>query len=99
MLIKRLYGEKNVELGKRQALLLGEPEIRYLTKVARQAIETGSTPKAAEAALDAELNKGDGKRNLAEVIRLTRLEAGATSFDFIGYFRFLERHGYVEFVK
>jgi Peptidase family M28 len=41
----------------------------------------------------------DGKRNLAEVMRLTRLEAGPTSFDFIGYFRFLERHGYVEFVK
>lgn len=41
----------------------------------------------------------DGKRNLAEVIRLTKLEAGPTSFDFVGYFRFLERHGYVEFVK
>jgi hypothetical protein len=41
----------------------------------------------------------DGKRNLAEVIRLTKLEAGPTSFDFIGYFRFLERQGYVEFVK
>lgn len=41
----------------------------------------------------------DGKRNLAEVIRLTRLEAGPTTFDFIGYFRFLERHGYVEFVQ
>jgi hypothetical protein len=41
----------------------------------------------------------DGKRNLAEVMRLTRLEAGPTSFDFIGYFRFLERHHYVEFVK
>jgi hypothetical protein len=41
----------------------------------------------------------DGKRDLAEVIRLIQLEAGPTSFDFIGYFRFLERHGYVEFVK
>jgi len=41
----------------------------------------------------------DGKRNLAEVIRLTNLESGPTSFDFVGYFRFLERHGYVEFVK
>jgi hypothetical protein len=41
----------------------------------------------------------DGKRNLADVIRLTRLEAGPTSFDFVGYFRFLERHGYVEFVR
>jgi hypothetical protein len=38
----------------------------------------------------------DGKRNLAEVSRLTRLELGPTDFDFIGYFRFLARHGYVE---
>ena len=41
----------------------------------------------------------DGKRNLAEVIRLTRLEAGPTTFNFVGYFRFLERHGYVEFAN
>ena len=40
----------------------------------------------------------DGKRNLAEVIRLTTLEMGPQDFDFVGYFRFLERHGYVEFV-
>ena len=38
----------------------------------------------------------DGHRNLAEVIRLTRLELGPAEFDFIGYFRFLARHGYVE---
>ena len=38
----------------------------------------------------------DGRRNLAEVIRLTRLELGPVKFDFVGYFRFLERHGYVE---
>lgn len=41
----------------------------------------------------------DGKRNLAEVIRLTELEIGPTKFDFVGYFKFLERHGYVEFVR
>lgn len=40
----------------------------------------------------------DGRRNLAEVIRLTEEELGPTNFDFVGYFRFLERHGYVEFV-
>jgi hypothetical protein len=38
----------------------------------------------------------DGHRNLADVIRLTRLEAGPVKFDFVGYFHFLERHGYVE---
>jgi len=41
----------------------------------------------------------DGHRNLAEVIRLTQLELGPSKFDFVGYFRFLERHGYVEFAK
>lgn len=41
----------------------------------------------------------DGKRSLAEVMRLTRLENGPSKFDFIGYFRFLEKHGYVEFAK
>jgi hypothetical protein len=41
----------------------------------------------------------DGKRNLAEVIRLTELEIGASKFDFVGYFKFLQRHGYVEFVQ
>jgi hypothetical protein len=41
----------------------------------------------------------DGKRNLAEVIELTELELGPTDFDFVGYFRFLEKKGYVEFVK
>ena len=38
----------------------------------------------------------DGRRNLAEVIRLTRLELGPAKFDFVGYFRFLERRGFVE---
>jgi hypothetical protein len=41
----------------------------------------------------------DGKRNLAEVIRLTQLEMGPQDFDFVGYFRFLEKRGYVEFVR
>lgn len=41
----------------------------------------------------------DGHRNLAEVIHLTRLEQGPTQLDFVGYFRFLRDHGYVEFVK
>jgi hypothetical protein len=41
----------------------------------------------------------DGHRNLAEVMHLTRMELGRTDFDFVGYFRFLQRHGYVEFVQ
>ena len=46
--------------------------------------------------LIAALNWCDGKRNLAEVIRLTELEQGPMNFDFVGYFKFLARHGYVE---
>ncbi len=38
----------------------------------------------------------DGSRNLAEVVRLTSLEHDTTGFDFVGYFRFLAKHGYVE---
>lgn len=38
----------------------------------------------------------DGRRTLAEVIRLIELEHGPMDFDFVGYFRFLARHGYVE---
>jgi len=41
----------------------------------------------------------DGHRNLKEVIHLTRMELGPTDFDFIGYFRFLRKHGYVDFVS
>ncbi len=41
----------------------------------------------------------DGKRNLAEVIRLTELEMGQQDFDFVGYFNFLEKRGYVEFLR
>ena len=42
----------------------------------------------------------DGKRTLADVIRLTELEMGSQpSFDFVGYFRFLEKRGYVDVVR
>src|SRR5262245_46174368 len=41
----------------------------------------------------------DGKRNLAEVIRLTELEMGPQQLDFVGYFKLLEKKGYVEFVR
>jgi hypothetical protein len=38
----------------------------------------------------------DGKRDLAEVVRLTEQELGPQKFDFVGYFRFLGKHGYVD---
>lgn len=39
----------------------------------------------------------DGHRNLTEVMRLTRLELGPVKLDFVGYFRFLRKRGYVDF--
>jgi hypothetical protein len=41
----------------------------------------------------------DGKRNLAEVIKFTELEMGQSNFDWVGYFKFLQKHGYVDFVQ
>ena len=41
----------------------------------------------------------DGHRTLAEVAKLTRLELGPTDFDFVTYFRFLKKHGYVDFAR
>lgn len=41
----------------------------------------------------------DGKRNLDQVIHLTQMEVGPTKFDFVGYFKFLRNHGYVDFAK
>ncbi len=38
----------------------------------------------------------DGKRTAAEVIRLIELEQGPMNFDFVGYFKFLAKHGYVD---
>jgi hypothetical protein len=38
----------------------------------------------------------DGKRSIDEVARLVQLEQGPMNFDFLGYFRFLAKHGYVE---
>jgi CRISPR system Cascade subunit CasC len=63
-LAKLLFGKDNVDIKKRQALLLGRPEIAYLARLAREAAGAGSV-KSAEAAIEAALGKGDGKKNLA----------------------------------
>ncbi|HET8667365.1 MAG TPA: M28 family peptidase [Terriglobales bacterium] len=41
----------------------------------------------------------DGKRTVAEVIRLVELEYGPMRFDFVGYFKFLAKHGYIDLVS
>ena len=46
-----VYGDKGTERGSRQPLLLGEPEIEYLAKEAREVAEgCGNDPKAADKA-------------------------------------------------
>ncbi|MCC6590414.1 MAG: PQQ-dependent dehydrogenase, methanol/ethanol family [Bryobacterales bacterium] len=38
----------------------------------------------------------DGRRNLDEIVALTKEEAGETKFDYAGYFAFLAKKGYIE---
>jgi hypothetical protein len=45
------------------------------------------------------LNWCDGKRTVADVIRLTTLERGSTRVDLVSWFRFLARHGYLDLVE
>jgi hypothetical protein len=40
----------------------------------------------------------DGKRTAAEVIHLIELEQGPTDFDFLGYYKMLAKHGYVDLI-
>lgn len=56
-MIRLLYGQKNLERNKRQAMLLSQPEIAYLTRAAQEAADTG-TAKDAEAHIDARFGKG-----------------------------------------
>ena len=46
-----------------------------------------------------QLRRPPSEIRLSEVIRLTTMELGPTDFDFVGYFRFLQRHGYVDFLS
>ena len=40
----------------------------------------------------------DGKRTAAEVIHLIELEQGPMDFDFVGYYKMLAQHGYVDLI-
>ena len=40
----------------------------------------------------------DGKRTAAEMIRLIELEQGPMDFDFVGYYKMLAKHGYVDII-
>jgi CRISPR system Cascade subunit CasC len=64
-LVRHIYGKNSKEVKNRQAMLLGQPEIAYLTRLAREAAAEANDAKSAEAAIDARIGKGEGKRNLA----------------------------------
>src|ERR1700730_7190766 len=63
-LAEALYGEKAEEISKRQALLLGDPEIDYLAGKAVGILEKSTDAKAAAEAVKALFNKGE-KSNLS----------------------------------
>jgi CRISPR system Cascade subunit CasC len=78
-LVKKLFGDKGIDRKNRQALLLGRPEIDYLTWLAREAVAAGSV-KEAEAAIEAHIGKGDGRKNLAAMREVAgNLAAGLES--------------------
>jgi CRISPR system Cascade subunit CasC len=78
-LVKKLFGDKGTEIKNRQALLLGRPEIDYLTKLAREAVAAGSV-KEAEATIEARTGKAEGKKNLAAMLAVAgSLAAGLES--------------------
>jgi CRISPR system Cascade subunit CasC len=64
-LVRHLYGKNSAAIKDRQALLLGRPEIDYLTRMAQEAAADATDAKTAESAIDARFGKGDGKKNLA----------------------------------
>nr|WP_280113481.1 type I-E CRISPR-associated protein Cas7/Cse4/CasC [Methylobacterium nodulans] len=61
---KALYGKNAVDPKKRQALVLGWPEVRYLADAAERVAGSASDAKAADAAAKEFFAKGDGKANL-----------------------------------
>jgi CRISPR system Cascade subunit CasC len=64
-LVRHLYGKNSAAIKDRQALLLGRPEIEYLTRLAQDAAAESTDAKTAESVIDARWGKGDGKKNLA----------------------------------
>lgn len=64
-LVRHIYGKNSAQVKDRQAMLLGQPEIDYLTKLAAEAAAEATDAKSAEAAIDARVGKGDGKRKLS----------------------------------
>jgi CRISPR system Cascade subunit CasC len=64
-LVRHLYGKNSAAIKDRQALLLGRPEIEYLTQVTQEAATEATDARTADAAIDARIGKGEGRKNLA----------------------------------
>jgi CRISPR system Cascade subunit CasC len=73
----QLYGESAADISKRQALLLGEPEISYLSGKAVAITKEAASAEAAEAAVTDLFKKEKG--NLAALRQRGVLEAGLES--------------------
>jgi len=79
-LVRHIYGAKSAAVKDRQAMLLGQPEIDYLARMAGEAAGDATDRKTAEAAIDARFGKGEGKRNLATMKEVAgNLAAGLES--------------------
>jgi len=72
---RNLYGKDGASVKNRQALLLGEPEIAYLTRRAGEVLAEIDDPKAVGKAIDA-LFKKDEKASLKAMLAANRLNAG-----------------------
>jgi CRISPR system Cascade subunit CasC len=83
-LAKALYGKDNIDpkklddIKKRQALLLGRPEIEFLIALGREAAAKGK-PADVSAFLDEKLVKKDGKANLEAMVKSAVFSAGLES--------------------
>ena len=78
--VKQVYGANAGDSKKRQALLLGRPELNYLAKnAARIAGEAGGDAKAAKAAAEAFFKEGDQKANLKQFKEQNHLAPGLES--------------------
>jgi CRISPR system Cascade subunit CasC len=74
--VERLYGKNAADPKKRQALILGWPEVRYLAGEAERIARMASDAKAADAAANDFFSNGDGRANLAALRGQTMLPHG-----------------------
>lgn len=77
-LILRLYGKSGKDKRSRQALLLGDPEIAYLTGRLREIVAAAQDEKVVNEAVE-RLFKKEEKTNLSAMLETAKLQAGLES--------------------